>query len=100
MSQGDFLQLIPIIQSAVNNATSPQKKNVAPVTDFTTRPHSTLIFSFLRTAYSVYFTIGDVQRERVFNFTFLISRMDELHLFVENSVAHNCVRMRNGRQKG
>lgn len=100
MSQADRPRLITMIQSVIINATSPQKKNVAPVTDYTGSPPSTPISTFLRTEEFVPITMRDAPRERTFSVTVPIARMEGIHPFVNTSVAHNQVRMQNCRHKG
>lgn len=93
-------QLVPLFQSALNNAPSPQRNNVAPITAFTGRPSSTPISTFLRVDDSVPQTLSDTQREKCLNMQALVKEMDDLHPVVEESLTKQRERMRNARHRG
>lgn len=93
-------QLVPVVQSAINNAPSPQRNGVAPITAFTGREPSTPISTFLRMGDSVPQTISEAQREKGFNIQSLITAMEDLHPLIEHSLEKERKRIRNARNRG
>lgn len=74
----DLLPLIQLIQSTVNNSSSPQRGNVAPFTTFHRADPTPPIATFLRTDISPVITLDDLQRERWMNIYAIIDSMDNV----------------------
>lgn len=96
----EWPQLVPLFQSALNNAPSPQRKNVAPITAFTGRPSSPPIATMLRSSDSAPVTMSETQLERAMNVSTLVTAMDALHPVVDASLHVHRNRARNTRSKG
>lgn len=82
----DCPQLIPIFLSAINNIPSPLRKNVAPITCFTSRHSSTHISTVLKTCDFKPLTITDAQQGKAMNVRDLIMSMYQLHQIVQPQV--------------
>lgn len=67
MRPEEWMDLLPIFQSALNNAPSPQRLSVLPVTAFTGLQPTPLILAFIQSSTSASVTVTDVQRKRMFN---------------------------------
>lgn len=75
----EWPDLLPLVQSALNNAPSPQRANVSPVTAFTGMEATPPIATFIRSSTARPVSISDTQRERILNMEKLKQRVSELH---------------------
>lgn len=89
LNQTEWTDLLPIVQSVLNNSPSPQRENIFPIKAFTGSDPSTPMSTFERTETSTTVTIYDVQRESAFNTDGFIARRNELHPVVANSLLKN-----------
>lgn len=89
-----------IIQSVLNNSTSPQRNNIAPLTAFTGLSPSTPITTFLRSDTATIVSVNDAQIERFVNVQNLLDRMEHLRPLVHNDVSDNRKRAREHNSKG
>lgn len=96
----DWTQLGPLFQSAINNAQSPQRQNVAPITVFTGGPASPPISTLIHSADAVPQTLTKVQGEKTLNTAALVTEMEELHPVINQAVQKQRQRMRVAREKG
>jgi len=100
MDLKEWPDLMPLVQSALNNAPSPQRGNVAPITAFTGMEPSPPIATFLRTVTTKPVTLSEVQRERAINTEALTARVAELHPLVEETVRNNRQKSRDSASRG
>lgn len=100
MRHDDWPQLIPLFQAALNNAPSPSRNNVAPMTAFTGRPPSPPIATFIRSTNGIPVTLTKAQQESAMNTATLVQRMEELHPLTQAHVKQERARSRNAREKG
>lgn len=100
MPKDDWPSMLPIFQSAFNNAPSPQRDNVAPITAFTDRPPSTPISAFLRSDDGTPVTLSGSQRKSTMIINTLVQHMAELHPKLHEYMHQQRERMRNVRSKG
>ena len=91
---------MPLVQSALNNAPSPQRGNVAPITASTGMEPSPPLATFLRTVTTKPVTLSEVQRERAINTEALTARVAELHPLVEETVRNNRQKSRDSASRG
>ena len=63
--------LLPLVQSALNNAPSPRRGNILPITGFLGRDPKPRIGTFLRTKNTETVTLEDSDRERMLNVSLL-----------------------------
>lgn len=96
----EWTDLLPLIQSALNNAPSPQRGNVSPLTAFTGSDPTPPISTFIRSSTSTPVSITDVQRERSLNIAALLSKMADLHPIVQDSVQSGRERARKAMSRG
>lgn len=92
--------LIPISQSVINNTSSPQSKNVAPITAFMGRPPTTPITKFLRTTTTAPITIEQLTLQLTVNRQELAQRMDDIHRIVQANLSREREHMRMKRGRG
>lgn len=64
MNQKEWLRLIPIAPSALNNARSSQRDNIATITAFIKKPLSILVDTFICTTTSSSVSMGTANEER------------------------------------
>lgn len=76
--------ILPIAQSALNNAPSSQRGNISPVTAFSGLAASPPISTFFRSVSSKAVSVTDVQLERAMNISALRSKIAQLHPVVKN----------------
>lgn len=100
MRHDDWPQLVPLFQSALNNAPSPERNNVAPFTAFTGRSASTPVSTFLRSSDFQYVSLSEAQLESVLNVSMLIKYMDELHPLIYQNMQKEPGRNRQARIQG
>jgi transposase InsO family protein len=96
----EWPDILPLVQSVLNNAPSPSRGNVAPLTAFTGQDPSPPISTFMRTETAKPVTMSQVQRERALNIEKLVAACAELHPMVQRDVQENRRRMRESRSAG
>ena len=100
MNPKEWTDLIPVVQSALNNALSPQRKNTAPITAFTGLDATPTISTFFRTMTTTTVEINEAARERMTNIDNLRKKMDELHPIIDEAVINSRSRQREKMSKG
>ena len=100
MRPTEWTNLIPIVQSVLNHAPSPQRGNVAPITAFTGLEPTPPVKTFIRTATSTPLTITDIQLEKSVNIHELQKRVEELHPIVQTNLDNNRKVKREAQSKG
>lgn len=100
MRHDDWTQLVPLFQSALNNAPSPQRNNVPPVTAFTGLPATPPVSTFLRSPDLHAVSLADAQIESTFNIQQLVKIMDNLHPRIHAHVMAQRQRMRASKSRG
>ena len=93
-------QLVPIFQSALNNQTSPQRQNVAPITAITGRQSSNPVTTFLRCTDCHPISVTAAQLEAAVNVADLVNYMDSLYPLVHDHMQKERERIRDARGKG
>lgn len=96
----EWPDLLPLVQSAINNAPSPQRADIPPVTAMTGMDATTPISTFYRSSKTLPVTVSDVARERVLNVDMLCKRVTELHPVIQDVLQDNRRRMRDRTSKG
>lgn len=96
----EWPDLLPLVQSVLNNAPSPQRGNISPVTAFTGMDASPPIATFYRSITSTTISISDLQSERAFNVEALRSKIAQLHPVVQDALKSNRERIRDSRSRG
>jgi len=96
----EWPDLLPVVQSVLNNAPSPQRGNISPITAFTGMDATPPIATILRTDTATPVTVAEAQRERLFNNEALKSRLAELHPLVQNAVRTNRQQSRIAQSRG
>lgn len=79
MRHDDWPKLVTLFQAALHNDLSPQRENVAPITDFTGRPSSNQVSKFLRSADFNLVSITESNIELAVNVSEFVRFMDGLH---------------------
>lgn len=100
MRVDEWADLLPVIQSALNNAPSPQRNNVSPITAFNGMEPSAPVNTFLRIETAKTMTIDEIVRERAIHVDELTKRMSDLHPVVHDALQENRARIRNATSKG
>lgn len=86
MHLSEWPDLLPLVQSALSNATSAQRNMVASITAFTRLNPSPPISTFFRTETSSSVTTTDAQRERILNIEELEKGVAELHPLFQSTL--------------
>ena len=100
MRYEEWPDLLPLIQSALNNAPSTARDNIAPITAFLGKEPTPAISTFIRTATAEPISVTDLQRERCINVRALQDRMDELHPLVQGALQSHRDNSRRAASKG
>lgn len=77
------------MQSAVQNYPSPERKNIALITNFTGMEPYKPISTFIRFETVESVTVSNIDRERLLNITNLQRNIEERYYMVNNAVHHN-----------
>lgn len=85
----EWPDLLPLVQSALNMAPSPQRGNVAPITAKTVQDPSPPIRTFFRMVTATPATLIRLQSEQAPNLQVLMKPMDELHPAINRTVSDN-----------
>lgn len=100
MRPEEWPDLLPLVQSALNNAPSPQRSDIAPIIAFTAMEATPPVSTFIISSIASPVTVDDVNRERVFNIELLKKRFFELHPIVQDSLQTNRQLIRESRPAG
>lgn len=101
--QVDFQEwpdLLPVIQSALNNAPSPSRNNVPQVTAFLGKEATPPISTFLRTATVSSITVTAIQQKPCINIAELKLKCTELHPVVQDALERNREHSRTRASRG
>lgn len=96
----EWTDLLPLVQSALNNAPSPQRGNIPPLTAFTGLNPTPPISTFIRTSTCATVALSELQRERALNISILQSKMADLHPIVQGSVQSGREKTRKTMSRG
>jgi len=86
MGFDEWPDFVPLVQSALNNAPSPQRGKIPPLTAFTGMGTAPPISTFLRASTAKSVTVSQVQRERCLNIETLQQSVTELHPVVQDTL--------------
>ena len=89
MAFDEWPDILPLLQSAINNAPSSQRKKTAPIMAFNGLPPTPPIKAFYRSMKCRPVTINDLQQERAFNVESLVKHMADLHPAIHEGVMRN-----------
>lgn len=94
MLHKEWPALCPLLQSALNNSSSPQRKHFAPLTIFTGMHRKTPLSSFKRPSTGEIASLEQMQVSRLLNVTKVKKLMDEIHPIVAVSLETERKRVR------
>lgn len=100
MSHKEWPDLLPVVQSVLNNAPSPQRGDVAPIASFTGRKPSAPVKTFLRRSSSSPVTITDVQLKLAINTEELQKFCEDIHPVVQTTLEDNSSEARRSASRG
>lgn len=89
MRPGEWPDILPLVQRALNNAPSPQKKRICPITAFTRLDPTPPISTFIHTTTASQITITDLQMERSVNIDKLKKLVAKLHPAIQLTLDQN-----------
>lgn len=89
MSSDKRPDLLPLIQSSLNNSPSPERGNVSLITAFTEMEPSPPISTSMRLSTASPIAVSNIQKELTMNIEELKSKITELHLIVQQSLQSN-----------
>ena len=96
----EWPDLTPVIQSALNNSPSPQRRNMAPITIFSGLPPSSPVSTFKRSCTGKIVSVSDARTELERNLTSVQDRLAELHPVVQMSLKEHRERARKAASRG
>lgn len=100
MDQKEWPDLIPIVQSVLNNSPSPHRGNVCPLTAFMGRDPTAPVNTFLRSTTATPVTITDAQLESKLNAEELVKLCADLHPRLQSTLAEHRRQSREAASKG
>ena len=100
MRPEEWPDLLPVVQSTLNQTPSPQRGNYAPVTAFTGAQPTPPIATFIRTTTTKPMSISDIQKDRTLNIDSLKTFIADLHPIVQSAVSTNRSRGREAAGRG
>ena len=100
MLPAEWPDLLPLVQSSLNQSPSPQRRNYAPVTAFTGLEPTPPISTFLRSSTADTVSVDDIRLETLINIESLKDLVATLHPVVQVSVANNRQRARDAMGRG
>lgn len=100
MDHQEWPDLIPIVQSVLNNAPSPQRGNISPITAFMGREPTPPIQTFLRTSTSKPVSLTELQLESMMNVEELLKLCAEIHPRVQSSLDKHRAQHRQNASRG
>ena len=96
----EWPDLLPVVTSAFNNAPSPSRNNIPPITAFMGMDATPPIATFLRTETATLMTIEEMRHERLLTVQSLKNRISELHPVVQDALHKNRKRSRDAASRG
>lgn len=96
----EWTDLVPVVQHALNNSPSSQRRGLCPITIFTGLDPAPPIATFKRTATGAIVMLKDAVEERLKNLNSVKDRFDELHPMVEICLEKNRTRAREAASRG
>lgn len=100
MALDEWADILPLLQSAINNVPSRQRSNVAPVTAFHGFQPTPPINTFYRSAKSNAVTITELQAERALKVTELVQRAAGPHPVVQGPLQNRRAHERENASRG
>ncbi|CDF38803.1 unnamed protein product [Chondrus crispus] len=100
MRPEEWPDILPIIQSTLNNTPSRHRGNVAPITAFLGADPTPPIHTFLRSSTVTSMTVSEVQADHILNVDKLKSLIADLHLIVSESLKKNRQKAREAASRG
>lgn len=82
----EWTKLLPLVQSALNDALSLRRGNTSPLTTSTSLNPIPPVLTFIRTSTSATVILSDIQRERVLNISSLQFKTVDFRPIVQDSV--------------
>lgn len=97
----EWPDILPLLQSALNNAPFPSRCNVRPITAFIGMESTPPISTFFKSETMKAVTVSELQLEKALNIKALQDRRAELHLAVKSSLqaARACSRQATGKRR-
>lgn len=96
----EWTDIVPVVQSALNNAPSPQRGGLCPITIFTGLEPSPPVSTFKRSATDTIISVDEAVNERLQNMSTVQDLLSELHPIVANTLEKNRQRARTAASKG
>ena len=100
MDHDEWPDLIPMVQSVLNNSPSRQRGNVCPVTAFMGQEPSTPIKTFMHSSTIESVTLTDLQHESAMNVEDLLKACEDLHPRVQATLQKNRAQQRDKMSSG
>jgi len=100
MPFSDWPDLVPLVQSSLNNSPSPQRGNKAPITIFIGAEPRPAISTFLRHETGRLVSISDAAREQSFNLGKVKDIVDKLRETAAKTLSDNRQRKRDTNSRG
>ena len=100
MDHKEWSDLIPIVQSVLNNSPSPHRGNVCPFTAFMGCDPTPPVLTFLRSSTTTPVTVTEAQRESALNVEELVRLCADLHQRVQSALAKHRKQSREAMSKG
>lgn len=96
----EWTDIVPVVQHALNNAPSPQRQGLCPITIFAGTEPSSPIASFKRAETGKIVTFDNAVEQHLTNLTSVKERLAELHQMIENTLERNRSRSREAASTG
>ena len=100
MDHDEWPDLIPMVQSVLNNSPSRQRGTVCPVTAFMGQEPSTPIKTFMHSSTIESVTLTDLQHESAMNVEDLLKACEDLHPRVQATLQKNRAQQRDKMSSG
>ncbi len=100
MNRGEWPDLVPLLQSALNNAPSPQRRNFTPVEIFLGQEPTDPVQTFRLASTGAVVTLQDANLEIRKNLTLLKELVEKIHPVVSTSLQANRRRARESASRG
>lgn len=100
LAHEEWPDLLPLVQSAINNAPSPQRAGVPPIKAMTGMAATPPIATFYRAQTSAPVTVSDLVHERALNVDMLCDLVGQLRPIIQDAVQKNRQQGRDVASKG
>lgn len=100
MQSEEWPDLVPLVQSGLNNSPSSQRGNIAPITIFSGSEPSSPLSYFRRHKTAKNATVSEAVCPKSFDLSLVQQRLSQLHPVVENTLKCNRERGRNATSRG